>query len=169
MEPKFLGPNLEDIIRVQLYRQVEGTCSGRHGYIVAIVSMDDVGKGTVHDSYGYVSFNVRYTAIVLKPFKNEVMDATVDNANKMGFFANVGPLTVFVSNHHIPGDFKFEPTANPPCYISEEQGVRIANGSLVRLKIHGTRVDATEIVIAPHFILLNNFFSLPLERSKRIT
>lgn len=84
---------------MQLYRQVEGTCSGRHGYIVAIVGMDATGHGKVHDSYGYVSFQVRYTAIVLKPFKNEVMDAVVDNVNKMGFFANVGPLQVFVSNH----------------------------------------------------------------------
>ena len=90
---------MKDILRVQLYRQVEGTCSGRHGYIVSIVSMEDVGAGRVHDSYGYVSFDVRYTAIVMKPFKNEVMDAVVDSVNKMGFFANVGPLQVFVSNH----------------------------------------------------------------------
>lgn len=99
LEPKFLGPNLHDILRVELHRQVEGTCSGRDGYIVAIVSMDEVGNGRVHDSYGYVSFNVKYKAIVLKPFKNEVLDAVVETVNKMGFFANVGPLQVFVSNH----------------------------------------------------------------------
>lgn len=94
-----MGPNLHDILRVQLYNQVEGTCNGRHGYIVSIVSMDQVGAGRVHDSYGRVSFEVKYKAIVLKPFKNEVMDAVVESVNKMGFFANVGPLQVFVSNH----------------------------------------------------------------------
>jgi DNA-directed RNA polymerase subunit E'/Rpb7 len=68
---------------VQLYRQVEGTCSGRHGYIVAIISVDGIGSGMVHDSYGFVSFDVKYTAIVLKPFKNEVFDAMVESVNKV--------------------------------------------------------------------------------------
>lgn len=63
--------------------------------------MEQVGTGKVHDSYGLTSFEVKYKAIVLKPFKNEVMDAVVESVNKMGFFANVGPLQVFVSNHVI--------------------------------------------------------------------
>lgn len=78
---------------------MEGTCSGRHGYVIAIVSVDRIGSGMVLDSGGSVTFNVEYTAIVLHPFKNEVLDAVVDNVNKMGFFANVGPLQIFVSNH----------------------------------------------------------------------
>ena len=41
--------------------------------------------------------------------------------NKMGFFAEVGPLNIFISNHLIPNDFKFEPNSMPPCYISEDQ------------------------------------------------
>lgn len=50
---------------------------------MAIVSVDDIGSGMVHDSYGYVSFDVKYTAIVLKPFKNEVFDAIVESVNKV--------------------------------------------------------------------------------------
>lgn len=88
LEPKFLGPHLNDLLKVHLYRQVEGTCSGRHGYIVAIVSVDDIGSGMVHDSYGFVSFDVKYTAIVLKPFKNEVFDAVVESVNKASFWVN---------------------------------------------------------------------------------
>lgn len=56
----------------------------------------------------------------------------------MGFFADVGPLQVFVSNHVssffffyvlvkligyklIPTDMKFDANGNPPCYSSEDQ------------------------------------------------
>jgi len=38
---------------------------------------------------------------------------------------------------------KFDPNANPPCFASEDQVIE--KGTKVRLKIVGTRVDATEI------------------------
>ena len=97
----------------------------------------------------------------------------------MGFFAEVGPLNVFVSSHvssllsygntwhfsltpppflplgflsgHqcnelIPPDMKFDPNSNPPCFNNPEEQVSIERNARVRLKIVGTRVDATEIV-----------------------
>lgn len=50
-------------------------------------------------STGQARFKCQYTAIVMKPFKGEVVDGKVVNVNKMGFFAMVGPLQVFVSSH----------------------------------------------------------------------
>lgn len=44
----------------------------------------------------------------------------------------------------IPQDIKFDPSSNPACFSSEDQVIE--KGSKVRLKIVGTRVDATEIV-----------------------
>lgn len=46
------------------------------------------------------------------------MDALVTNVNKMGFFAEVGPLSIFVSSHLLPIDYKFQPDANPPEFVS---------------------------------------------------
>lgn len=99
LEPSHLGKNVRDSIRLSLYRQVEGTCNGVHGYILAILSIDSVQAGVVQDSGGFITFRVRYSAIVMKPFKNETIDANIITVNKMGFFAKVGPLQVFVSNH----------------------------------------------------------------------
>mgnify|MGYP001110803006 CR=1 FL=1 len=64
---------------------------------------------------------------------------------QMGFFAEAGPLQVFVSNHLIPEDFEFN-TAHEPCYINGDGEQKIVPGSEVRLRIVGTRVDAHEIV-----------------------
>lgn len=50
-------------------------------------------------STGQARFKCSYTAIVMKPFKGEVVDGKVATVNKMGFFAYVGPLQVFVSSH----------------------------------------------------------------------
>jgi len=77
------------------------------------------------------------------PHKGEVLDATVNSINKMGFFATAGPLQLFVSNHLIPEEFEFD-TSNEPAYVTAE-GERIVPGSEVRVRIVGTRVDANEI------------------------
>lgn len=51
----------------------------------------------------------------------------------------------------IPSDLKFDPNANPPCFSSDEDQATIEKGTRIRLKIVGTRVDATEIVsFSPH-------------------
>jgi hypothetical protein len=51
---------------------------------------------------GLATFPMRFNAIVFRPFKGEVFDAVVTTVNKLGFFAQVGPLQVFVSKHLIP-------------------------------------------------------------------
>lgn len=101
MPPEHLGPNLPNLLQQTLLAQVEGHCTGRHGYIIAVLGYERTGKGMVQDGSGTgsVEFKIKYRAIVLKPFKNEVVDAVVVTVNKMGFFAEVGPLNIFVSNH----------------------------------------------------------------------
>ena len=103
------------------------------GYIVKVVSVMDVGQGKVIPGTGLAEFHSKYQAIVLKPvcgnacrarslttpqFKGEVMDARITNVNKMGFFCEVGPLSVFVSSHLLPIDYKFQPDSNPPEFTS---------------------------------------------------
>lgn len=41
---------------------------------------------------------------------------------------------------------KFDPNANPPCFSDPDEQISIERNARVRLKILGTRVDATEIV-----------------------
>ena len=79
----------------------------------------------------------------------------------MGFFAEAGPLQIFVSNHLIPEEYEFEST-HEPAYMTRE-GDKITSGCEVRVKIVGTRVDANEIVSFLNqkllaFNLFGNFF-----------
>ena len=66
-------------------------------------------------------------------------------ALQVGFFADAGPLQLFVSNHLIPEDFSYD-SANEPAFVSSDEAVRVQAGAEVRLRIVGTRVDADEIV-----------------------
>lgn len=104
-------------------------CSGRHGFVVAITGIENIGKGLIRDGTGFVTFPVKYQCVVCRPFKGEILEAVVTMVNKvyliyvsslikhvilglywcryiticiisqMGFFAEAGPVQIFVSNH----------------------------------------------------------------------
>ncbi|TYJ58188.1 hypothetical protein B9479_001012 [Cryptococcus floricola] len=143
LHPSYFGAQLEDYLRQKLYEDVEGTCSGKHGYIISVVQITDIGEGKIMPSTGQAKFKTGYTAIVMKPFKGEVVDAKVVNVNKMGFFAMVGPLQVFVSCHLTHADMKFDPSVSPPCYRSNDEVIQ--KGTKVRIQIVGCRVEANDM------------------------
>lgn len=53
--------------------------------------------GTIEFDTGFANVLVAYRAICFRPFVNEVLDAAVSHVTELGFFAEVGPLEVFVS------------------------------------------------------------------------
>jgi len=67
----------------------------------------DISEGRIMPGSGTAEFTVQYRAVVWRPFKGETVDAIVNSVNKMGFFADVGPLPVFVSNHVGPCNIPF--------------------------------------------------------------
>ena len=38
--------------------QVEGTCSGAHGYIVAVTNLEQVGKGAIREGTGFAQVTI---------------------------------------------------------------------------------------------------------------
>lgn len=83
LHPSFFGPRMLQFLESKLYADVEGTCSGEFGYIIAVVSILDIGKGMVLPSSGQAEFVTKYRAIVFKPFKGEVVDGVVNTVNKV--------------------------------------------------------------------------------------
>ena len=65
--------------------------------------------------------------------------------NPLGFFADVGPLQVFVSRHAMPTDLNDGYDHENNAWISEDREVEIRKGCGVRLKIMGVSIDVTEI------------------------
>lgn len=65
-------------------------------------------------------------------------------SSQMGFFAEAGPLQVFVSSHLIPDDHQFT-MAEEPSFQSDDGQSRIRVNCEVRLRIIGSRVDPGKI------------------------
>ena len=95
----------------KLYSDVEGTCSGQFGYIIAVVSMSDIGNGIVMPGSGQAEFVARYRAIVFKPFKGEVVDGVVNNVTKVRESTSTG-----LQKHKPSIDGVFRGSRTPHCF-----------------------------------------------------
>jgi len=145
LHPRYFGPNLLDAVTKKLYSEVEGTCNGKYGFIIAVTKIDNIGVGLIQPGRGFVVYPVKYNATVFRPFKGEVLDGIVNQVNKVGIFCEVGPLSCFISRHCIPTDMEFDANSTPPCYKTADESIVIKEDDEIRFKIIGTRVDANDI------------------------
>ncbi len=88
LEPKYLGPNYQQHIHTKLLAEVDGKCNGRFGFIIAVTDLKSVGRGKVQEGTGSVVFPVKFTAIVFRPFKDEIVDGVVSTVLNVRFFIN---------------------------------------------------------------------------------
>lgn len=127
LQPQYLGQNIQSLVQEYLLKKIEGTCTSS-GYIISVLAIDRIGEGKILLS-GQISFEIEYQAIVLKPVNGEIIDAPIVSSTKMGYFASVGPLSIFISNYQIPHSTLEE----------------LENNKIVRLKIIGTKIDSTKV------------------------
>ena len=81
LHPSYFTPHLKEYLQNLLHHQVEGSCSGRLGYIVAVLEVLDIGRGKVVE--GGAEFKIKYRACVYRPFRGEVVDGVVASVNKV--------------------------------------------------------------------------------------
>eukprot|EP00835_Amoeboradix_gromovi_P005206 NODE_468_length_8097_cov_0.251813.p6 type:complete len:172 gc:universal NODE_468_length_8097_cov_0.251813:1625-2140(+) len=143
LHPAFFTANLKDHLKKRLLAEVEGSCSGRYGYITCVLRIVKIAKGIINLE-GQAEYQIKYLAVVFKPFKGEVVEGVVNSVNKMGFFCDVGPLNVFTSTHLIDNTFRFDPNGNPPCFTDNSDS-KIQKGTSIRLKLVGIKTDAAQI------------------------
>lgn len=65
--------------------KVEGTCTGKYGFVIAVTTIDTIGHGIIQPGRGFVIYPVKYKAIVFRPFKGQVVDAVVNQVFQLLF------------------------------------------------------------------------------------
>lgn len=147
LEPQYFGRELRPTIIKLLKEDVEGLALANYGFVVSVlfVPEDTIRSGIIEYDTGNVVFYVKYSALLLRPFVNEVLDATVTQCNNLGFFAFVGPLRIFVSKHSMPEDMFNGFDGEKNAWISDDKEVEISQGCGVRLRIKGRTVEQGNI------------------------
>ena len=83
--PRYFAASLQGEIDRRLRQDVEGTCSGRHGFVIAVTKLHEQFKtaGLIREGVGSAVFQVYYDCIVFMPHKGEILDAIVKSVNKV--------------------------------------------------------------------------------------
>lgn len=127
LNPQFIGQNIQTLVYDYLLKHVEGTCTAS-GYIISVLKIEAVSEGKILVS-GQISFEIQYQALILKPVTGEIVDATIESISTLGYFASVGPLSIFISNYQIPSGVQD----------------KLKDKDMVRLKIIGIKIDSTKV------------------------
>ncbi|XP_033144467.1 DNA-directed RNA polymerase II subunit 7 isoform X2 [Brassica rapa] len=127
LHPRFFGRSLRENLVSKLMKDVEGTISGRHGFVLAVTGIESIGKGLIRDGTPFVTFPVKYRCVVFRPFEGEVLEAVVTTVMQ----------EMQDGMEYQAGDI--------PNYTSSDASVRIQKDCEVLLKITTVSVVATEI------------------------
>ena len=77
LHPRYFGPQLMETVKQKLFGEVEGTCTGKYGFVIAVTTIDNIMPGIIQPGQGFVVYPVKYKAIVFRPFKGEVLNAVL--------------------------------------------------------------------------------------------
>jgi DNA-directed RNA polymerase II subunit RPB7 len=109
------------------------------------VNESDIKPGHIDNDTGNVNVVVWYSAILFRPFINEVVDAVVTNcSDAVGFHCKVGPMYIYVNRYGMPEDIAWDPIRQD-CFMSQDEEIEIREGSVVRLRIMGLTLEAADI------------------------
>lgn len=72
-----------------------------------------------------------------------MLDAIVTDVNKLGFFAQAGPLKAFVSRNSIHPNFVYDSDSAYPCY--SDGTISIKPQSEVRMRLQGIKYDNSNL------------------------
>lgn len=106
--PHLLRYNLTNVVQDRLVRKIQGRCTAADGFIIKLKHIVDIRGGALDHRSGSVNYTVDYVASCLRPEVNDHVKAIVTRVLKMGIFADLGPLSIFIPVTHMPEGFEFQ-------------------------------------------------------------
>lgn len=150
VKPEYLGPGYHDYVEDLLRQKVEGTVVDKCGLVIAVGMSEAMDKGKLQEGTGLVMVPVKYRAILIQNFKNEVVDCEVVEVNKLGFFGEIGSVRVFVSKSSLPKGWRYTEDemhcGGGPAYVSENAVLSIRRESAVRVRLLATKHESDRML-----------------------
>jgi len=147
LAPHYFDRNWKDTLTNQLRNEVEGRCHGSIGWIVMVVTIANIGEGTVMEGTSYTLFPIIFEAIVFRPYVKEVLDAIVMSVTKDGVLVEAGPMLLWISKMKIPSNYQYDDT-DEACWISDGTNGderKIFKSSSVRVSVYGIREEVNNM------------------------
>ena len=157
ISPADLNKDLSKIIKVKLLEQILGTCNPKYGYFIKVIEIGKVKNGLIMDGTGDIVFKMKYNAVFMRPFVNEICEGIIEEIFKDvgGLHVRVGPMIVLISHENIPTTYNFD-KANL-CYINPNDNTELKIGTKVRFKYISCSQYQNDKGFMPMGTMLDNY------------
>lgn len=132
--PHLLGYNLSHVVQDRLIRMIQNRCTAAEGFVIKLKYIVDIRGGSLDHRTASVNFMVDYVASCLRPEVNDQVNAIVSRVLKIGIFAELGPLSIFVPVTHMSENYEFSSTTQP-MFIAKDTNREIKQHSVINVRI----------------------------------
>jgi len=103
--PKMFGSSREEAIKKSLEEKWEGLIDKRLGVILSVISVGEVGEGSILPGDGAIYYPADFRLLVYYPEMHELVKGHVIDVTEFGVFVRMGPVDGMVHVSQIMDDF----------------------------------------------------------------
>ncbi len=133
--PHSLRYNLQHVIQDRLTKSIRGKCTEENGFILSMKRIAEIKGGTLDKRNGSVHYNVDFIAQTLRPHIGDVVEAIVSRVLKIGIFADLGPLNIFVPLSRMPDQYQYQTLPVTHFSVANDLSKTIKPGSNIHIRI----------------------------------
>jgi DNA-directed RNA polymerase subunit E' len=135
--PELFGRDLKEAVREAIKREYEGHLSKKHGLLLALVEVEEIGEGTIVPGDGAIYYDTQFKMLAYKPVMQEVVEGKISQITEFGAFVRIGPIDGLVHISQVMDD-----------YVSYSKSGSLQGRESKRVLKTGDRVRARIIAIS---------------------
>lgn len=105
VSPDKFGMNLEDAVKASLEEKLEGSIDKNLGVILSVMSIGEIGEGTIIPGDGALYYPVEFSVLTYIPEQHELVKGDVIDVTEFGVFVRIGPVDGMVHVSQLMDDF----------------------------------------------------------------
>lgn len=103
--PDKFGLKLEEAVKVSLEEKLEGSIEKGLGVILAVMSVEKIGEGTIFPGDGALYYPVDFRLLTYAPEQHEIVKGEIIDVTEFGVFVRMGPVDGMVHVSQLMDDF----------------------------------------------------------------
>jgi DNA-directed RNA polymerase subunit E' len=103
--PDKFGLKLEEAVKTSLEEKLEGSIEKGLGVILAVMSVEKIGEGTIFPGDGALYYPVDFRVLTYTPEQHEIVKGEIIDVTEFGVFVRMGPVDGMVHVSQLMDDF----------------------------------------------------------------
>lgn len=126
IEPHLLGCDTLKIVKDKAWKKVRNLCTTEIGFVMRIDEINEINEDNdeIDIDTGNIVYSVKFTVTTFKPKVGDTLITQITEVGSDGFFAKIGPMTIYVPIKNIPIHYKFiyDENSDNGKFISSNEG-----------------------------------------------